>query len=654
MASQKVIFDPLLLHEVTDAKKMSRADLAKRAGVSLRTIATAYAGEAVTRTTGLRIAKALETIVDHLQTTQSRADRVIVSDLPSLINDLSRCNTFREVLLELEKRLSNYGIRRLRYYRYDDRGITTSDRRLVGVESIGHTLEVAKEFRLGRLWRSRSSTSFKDPEAFRAIDTNQPVLFTVMASSRSTNRNTVPPEDFAEVELREDPCEHWLTDRGPPPFRWIDFPLRSGGGVRGKLSADLSEIVAARDAVRFQDLASLAAGFLDSIEWNGHIDFQASNQRFRDIQRDLESIQTLQDFYHYCTNTLCDRFQCKYASFFTVLEDSLGQEQLVLRNSSFPKCQPEEDRFAYNLSSRKENSLTAWAARNRRVLRLHHLNIPEQIEPQLEAYGCDAKFERDTDTSPTLRDSTTHDSYLAVPIVIGDRLLGVVRFTERTISEAGEYFTIDDERELNHLVTSVVAPRLDMLIKIELVRRLTELSKKSRSLPRDPSFEQHADALQILFPEAPLGRRLYLANKIHEDGLHATIMHQRGRLPCVTASLVDDIDIEIRHEYPADSFRLPGSLTGRAWLTGEPFFIADKDFAESQDALRQIATNAKCAMACRMIKPRDPGAPNNAVAPTGTVLVIESERFDLSLSIDGALLKAYCQMDLPETPNYAI
>jgi len=260
-----------------------------------------------------------------------------------------------------------------------------------------------------------------------------------------------------------------------------------------------------------------------------------------------------------------------------------------------------------------ENALTAWVARTGCSICLQDLGDPALLRDKLREYDPELIW------ANKISDSDNHGDLLIVAVWYKQEVIAVLRYTDCLDG----HFTEREQRWLEYIARRYIGPKLEC-VRRHTAERLRDTHSEeiatisvrdavtSNETARELA-EQFGATARAMVPLAP-GRKTILFNVVDDDGEHFS--HH---------AVVNDLRADLEERY-----KLDGSLTGFALSQPNVVFLADLTGAAEEGTYRRVFREAVCALACRI------GPPERH--PSG-VLVVLSDRFDISAKIHGPALK---------------
>ena len=543
---------------------------------------------------------------------------------------IRRAKTAHEILNCLLLPAIKRGICRIRYYHYSQK-----ESKCVSVESAGHDKGLAKRFRNGLIVKQFASRPLNRWDSFWCFSLGEPVVIRVKPGSplplRARNEHGIKV-----ILIPQEQCGHSL--KGQKSRVWVDLPLRIAGNYVGKFSCDLTsrhlDATTKARIFHFWELAQLAAPYLEAFfaqevsspvsSLSTHlpkglpramVPRPAPQELLETISR-LQSCNTSDQLFASCVDDLPRRlFNCKYASFFTILTDSHGAKKLVLRRSSHPSCRSLENLAFYTLD---EEGLTPWVAKHKRPLRLHEL-AARDFNQKSGRHGNDLRWKN------KIQDSDTHNSFLAMPILASSgELLGVIRLTQKS-SKFGR-FTEKDQQLLKLLLADFIGPRLQLLRHTEVSHEIFKKLHEVVSIAVTDSVHTLdlplalGGLLKTVFKDHPKSRKAFVINLLNEDRTRFRHVHLGGSLPFLT--------------FEGSEFPLEDTFTGLVVKSGRKgtTFLHDFETAKIMRAVHRRSPEAKCGMAC----------PITFDEKLFGIIAVLSDRYDLDPESHGPLLEIAC------------
>lgn len=544
----------------------------------------------------------------------------LVSQNCSLGVGCSRGATIHDILDELLKSAGSDAIGSIRFYRYCSDG---DDRSYLLVDSAGYDETTANRLRSRGVVLFQSSCPLECSDTFWSERLRVPVVVTVNQCASTHLEPRYYPGCLPLISIPHDDCEETLG--AVKSTTWIDVPLMVCGEPTGKLSCDFKFAASSlkdhqNDIMHFAAQAQIVAPFLEVLCQRAFL------EPLNDVIEVIQSCKTLTELFDYCTEALPVLFSALNASVFVLSRDSFGARKLVLEKTSFTKAQCEERYFAYSL---EDDALTAWVARNNRSLRVHDLadDRERERERQLNQYRV---FDGRLNWRDRLTDSTSHSSYLAVPIPVDAGIVGgVIRLTEKG-GEDDAHFTERDQWLLERIARDVIGRRLVQLqaargTDVMAYEHLQDASAVlvSNQIPTTVQIAKATrTALTSLLPSVGNDRRITL-NVLTNDCRYyrefeldekRTSHVDEARLSSIAGSLVGHV---IRGFSKAE---------GEAGL--DVIFINDANNAKRRVGIDVAREDVECAIACPIVfRRRMYGA-----------LIIESRRYDIFPDSEGRWL----------------
>jgi hypothetical protein len=553
-----------------------------------------------------------------------RRFRVPLHEFSQILVDYRKEQQLLEALLAIGQLL---GLRRIRYYHYDQRNEC-----LISVDCAGHTPDETLRLRLGNIVKPRLACPSDTSDSYTCIERRAPVFFEINRTQTAPMAERSPLGRLAVMTLSHGQCDDFLRDS--PYHCRVDYPLMHAGEAVGKLSCDLE---AARLTPR---TAKWLLWF-----WKFVLRVAAPIERLRssrieiitpvaeEVRDEILRATSLRKLFDYCVDTLPKRFDILYASLFTVSTDATGSTRLILRRTSYPGSRHLEDGTRgqgnqvgyYQLAPDPDNSITAWVATSRHPVRIQRLGDAGLLRPQLAVLNSGLRWMN------KIQDSNTHTSFLAVPILAAGRLLGVLRFTEKASGDARAYFTDIDEKCLYRIASDYVGPKLaelqireaqglfcDETWQQPVVKALTETFEPAAN--SDTTRRRHVNfqkAMRQLVQTTGQPRHLYLVN-------HMPLHGERFRHLAAAGALADRIKDRMDCSYD-----LEGTLTGRAIHVGTWVYLHDIPRAiERRYILPLLPEETMSALACPVFL----GAKGQGA------IVLHSDRHDIVPEVHGPLL----------------
>lgn len=556
---------------------------------------------------------------------------------------LTLYRTVSELLVALLAVGRRAGVRRIRYYHYDPEAEC-----LTSVDCAGHRSDEALRLRLGSISKSRRACPPEESGSYVCLDRRVPILFEVdpSAAEPMTDQGTVG--ELPLVLMSGGQCDLIL---GNSPYRYrVDYPLVRGRRVIGKLSCDLAVGMPTpqltRRLVRFGRLAAQIAAPIEGLR----AERLAADIRVTDGVRDaVRGAASLRELYDLCVGYLPRRLDVRHASLFTVTTDAAGSTHLVLRRTSYPGSRPLEDGARddrgrvgyYQLGPDPDDSITAWVARHHRPARLQRLGDDAFRTAQLGALDPNLRWRN------RIQDSDTHVSFLAVPVVVSGRLLGVLRFTEKAAGDERAYFNDMDERCLLRIATDHLGPRLAELQVREAQDRFCDPAwqrpvVKALAETFEPAGDDQTDrrrrlnfrkAMRGLFrdddrsPQPYVARHLYLAGHFPAAGGRFRHLARVGPLADRVGDRPGESDARVRDRLD--------KLAGRAIRDDRCVFLhASSEIQHRQPGNRLVGGTA-CVLACPIHLGQTMGR---------GAIVLYSDRQDLQPEVHGQLLESLARL----------
>lgn len=518
--------------------------------------------------------------------------------ISQLLELLSR-HGVAEILEGLLKVAQPLGIRTLRCDHLDRDPLGRE--LLTSFECAGFDGQTALRLRTGHVVAFRDQQVDQTRDAFCCIDEEFPVLLRLVSQGPPIHH--VEIEDLSLYEVTRNDCSEVIYRE--PGDVWIDLPLLISGRVVGKLSCELEPGAEcdARLVCDMLDLHTIVQAIAPAIELAYHHELEAP---IGEVAVHISNCTRLEQLLDYCTRGISRLLECEYGSVLVASTDSLGCTKLILRRTSFPQSRVLEDRAFYLPS---EDGITPWIFRKGVSLCLQDLGNDQLRLAKLHSYDPQVKWVN------KIRDSNDSGDFLGVQL---SNQMGVMRFTTKIPSARGRHFTARDQRLLETLAQRLIAPKLECLLQAESQRRVTEHlgATNTFSVQASAGFTSFASMLRSsmerLFPESPSGQKLWLFNLL-KPGRGFRQMTLGGSLP----------------GRPDAGFRLAGTLTQYALAHNGPVFLNSLSFAGERGAWDGLSDKAVCALACRV----------SMFDKKYGVLVVLSDRYDLSLQTHGQLLE---------------
>jgi GAF domain len=538
----------------------------------------------------------------------------------------------------------HYGIARIRYHRVDGDG-----KQIISTDCAGHDACETTRLRMGNIVKTHQACPLEKSDSFWCIILGRPVLFDVDPLFGLALDDSLPPlVDLPVIRLSSGQCEQVLRIK---PYRFrIDYPLITRGRVMGKLSCDLdvpelSERLARR-LRRFWKLANKVTAPFEGIQADARVVALEQSSRVRD---EVQATTHLAQLFDYCVTELPRRFAIQHASIFTVSRDYTGSSRLVLRRTSYGPSRRLEDGFStpdrkeqgfYDLNPAFAVGLTPWVAIHQRALRLQHLNQDDLLRSQLASIDPTLTWRN------RIQDSASHTSFLCVPILVGRRLVGVLRFTEKCQDRGSGYFTEMEERCLLQIATDFIGPKLDDLQYREPQRFFTDKDWQQpmvkalaetmhHGIPPARPADSATDArlvkqIQVNFRLAlnhfreAIRSRGDKAAAADKKALVFNHVSSQGRLYQRAA----DAGAKELLAAGAEETHLEGSLTDTVLRENRVIYIHDLDRIRDQRIKHSFTGPVACVLGCPIfLGSRGRGA-----------LVLSSDRLDLVPEVHGLLL----------------
>jgi GAF domain len=519
------------------------------------------------------------------------------------------------------------GVGRIRYHHYDARA-----QRLLSIDCAGHGPDEALRLRLGNIVRPRRACPPNTSDSFVCLDRAKPVLFMIDAAQEALMAEREPLGRLLVIALSRWQCDDVLCDSS---YRFrVDYPLMHVGGLVGKLSCDLEfdQLTprVARQLLWFWKIALRVAAPIEGLRATKVESVVPVSEGVRD---EILAATTLRKLFDYCVDELPKRFGILHASLFTVSTDATGSTRLILRRTSYPASRhlengargPGDQVGYYQIAPVPDNSITTWVARSHRTVRVQHLSDRALLRSQLVVLSPEVRWMN------KIQDSSTHTSFLAVPVLAGGRLLGVLRLTEKAAGDARSYFTDIEEKTLSRIATDHLGPRLAELHIREaqqlfcdeewqqpVVRALAETFEPTADTQTDRRRRVNLQmAMRYLFREDSRSRHLYLVNHVPVNG-------QRFTHLAVAGPLVHQIEDRLHNSY-----ELEGTLTGEAIRSQKWVYLHDiREATERRVILPLLPGETESVLACPIsLGVRGRGA-----------IVMHSDRHDIVPEVHGPLL----------------
>lgn len=409
-----------------------------------------------------------------------------------------RRGVFRETLRRFRKELPNcrneeaivtlllqvgrwYGITSVRFHR-----LTADGHEMVSIAGAGHSDAVAAQLRTGLIRKSKDVCRLDSTDSFQCFKYRAPVLFKVVPSLSKELQYVGDLKQLPFFELKQSQCVGVLGNNIGPVH--VDIPLIYGDKAIGKLSCGFA-------TRRVTDsLASRVKRFhahLDTLP--GHLQtlvqpvVQLWKDRAETMQWTVNSVDNLERFYQLCADSILRKLNTTHASLYThhtddLHSDSQNTSRLILRYSTDPIMQglinggaDGDRRGFFNVASTVDESLAAWVARRRKPLRLPKLNDAEMLKALFKS--IDPELIRVFARAMWLP-MQGYRSYLAVPMTVNNRLIGVLELTNKAEGRQDAFYTHNEEDWLCAVTCDHLAPRLKSLLDQERNRLISPENKK--------------------------------------------------------------------------------------------------------------------------------------------------------------------------------
>lgn len=486
----------------------TRGQLAASAGVDRKTVENLEQGKGTPRqATLMALRNALHEAVSRAGSPAGRSLLVPQQRLPgsaavgpadqlALILELRNKRTLSSALEVLLMWGRRFGIVRIRLYRF-----IAQLGKMVSVESSGHGFDEAERLRNGGVQKFLSSSPLEEADSFLFIAHAKPIFVELNPDQEPTasamRHLSSISEPFEQVQVREDRCRDQF-DRISP--YWMDFRLEFGGEVFGKLTCDLENDNADPTlASQFSSLVAIAAPWLQGLSTP---DESGWSRLISSLIKSMGQCDTMGELAPCLARELKDILNCSGMGFFTVLQDNLRPDNLILRKTVGMLSRLCGLDLAFTLEDIKTRSetrsmrsmvwsLAAYVASSNQAVRLDFTLREEKLHQQLEEYSKTIKtFVYGIEELRGLR------NIIAVPIRVPgspSSVLGVLMLSEKLGEmldrgcEPG--FSEDDLSSLSRLADQHIANKLVELPKSTLVRN-AEFINDVMQILIDQGFEE--------------------------------------------------------------------------------------------------------------------------------------------------------------------